>query len=208
MSEGLRLRVVRAPRHANASRLLEEIHGTEQPGPATEPVQRNRKPQRPTRRSWHPSGLVEGTRRALRSAIEPNRSTLKQGCGGCRVRSETESRTEQNRTHTADSTRMPHTRAAQDQALDTRRPRATAAHPHTFAFTPARGVPLQADQLCLLMIDAPRARTTYYSTNPNLCAFVRTQATGEITRSRSRPRVGCSSLPCRAERRAAVPHQR
>ena len=39
--------------------------------------------------------LVEG-RHALRGE-KPNRSTLKQGCGGCRDRSEFKNRTEQNR---------------------------------------------------------------------------------------------------------------
>ena len=39
--------------------------------------------------------LVEG-RHALRGE-KPNRSTLKQGCGGCRDRSEFKNRTEQNK---------------------------------------------------------------------------------------------------------------
>ena len=41
--------------------------------------------------------LVEG-RHALRGE-KPNRSTLKQGCGGCRIRSEFKNRTESNEVH-------------------------------------------------------------------------------------------------------------
>jgi hypothetical protein len=178
-------------------------------GPATEPVQRNRKPQRPTRRSWHPSGLVEGTRRALRSArAEPEHlETRVWGVSGP-VRNRIKNRTEQN-THSRQHAHATHARSTGSGSRHAKTASDRDPPAYICIYPSARGSPqLQADQLCLLMIDAPRARTTYYSTNPNLCAFVRTQATGEITRSRSRPRVGCSSLPCRAERRAAVPHQR
>jgi len=49
--------------------------------------------------------LVEG-RRALRGE-KPNRSTLKQGCGGCRDRSDFKNRTEQGRPSSKSGTVPP-----------------------------------------------------------------------------------------------------
>ena len=126
----------------------------------------------------HPrTGRGDEARRALRSArAEPEHlETRVWGVSGPvrnRIKNRTE-RTEHTHAHATLHSPTGHTRAAQEDAKTASdRDPPTEPPAYIYIYPSARGSPqLQADQLCLLMIDATRARTTYYSTNPNLCAF-------------------------------------